>query len=145
MRQALRHLHFERVVGGVAQIAMTRHCIELWIEHKEILREQPAVSHKTAALIRDARVAVKEIRELTDIAVGDKRSSVRVRAQRCGSRNRRAVDRARPEIETPQHIVEQRCVTAAPGCVERIEKSVPEICTLLSGSAFQSFVPLVPT
>src|SRR5205809_139226 len=61
---------------------MQLHRIELRIEHKEILRKQPAVSNETAALAGDARVAVQEIRKGADIAVGNERSSGRVRTQR---------------------------------------------------------------
>src|SRR5439155_16632056 len=106
---------------------MQLHRIELWIEHKEILRKQPAVSDETAALAGDARVAVQEIRESADIAVGNERSRRRVRTQRRRSGNRSTVDDSRSgNIESPQHIVEQLRITPRAGGVKCIQKSVIE-------------------
>ena len=92
VRQPLGQLRLQRMVRRVAQIAMTRDRIELWIEHKEVFREQSAVSHETAALIRNTRVAVQVIRKLTDAAIGDKCPSIVVRTQRRGTRDCRAID-----------------------------------------------------
>src|SRR5439155_21658563 len=101
--------------------------IELWIEHKEIIRKQPAVSNETAALAGDARVAVQEIRKGADIAVGNERSSRRVRTQRRRSGNRSTVDDSRSgNIESLKHIVEQLRVTSSARGVKCIQKSAIE-------------------
>src|SRR5437867_8100308 len=105
---------------------MQRDVLKLWIEHKEILGKQPTVSNEAAALARNACVAVQEIGELADVAVGDKGSRVRVRAQGCGSRDRRAVDLSRSEIESVQHLIKQESVAARPRGLEGLEESVIE-------------------
>src|SRR2546427_6242581 len=112
------------MVCRVAQISVQRHGIELWIQHKEILSKQTTVAYETTALAGNVRAAVQEIRKLAHVAICNKRSRVRVRTKRCRSRNCRAVDGPRSEIEAHQHVVEQFCIATGPRRIECAEKIV---------------------
>src|SRR5207237_5656348 len=77
LRQSLGQLHLQGMVCRVAQISVQRYGIELWIQHKKILRKQATVSDETAALAGNVRAAIQEIRKLAHITVGNKGARVR--------------------------------------------------------------------
>ena len=95
LRQAFRHLDFQRVIRRTAPASIQHDTIELRIEYEEILREQSAVSDETAASVRDVPAAVQEVRKLADTAVCNERTRRRVGPQRGRSRNRCAIDHSR--------------------------------------------------
>src|SRR5215831_171633 len=111
------------MIRRVAQVAVQRDGIELRIHDEEVLL-QTIRRIQAAAFSSDAGAAIQEVSKLTDISIGDEGSRVRVRPQRCRSRNSRAVNSSVPEIQAPQHVVEQLSVASCARRIEGIEKSV---------------------
>src|SRR5438093_4467978 len=100
------------MIRGVAQVSMERDGIELRVHNEEVLWKTIR-GIQTAAFSGDAGAAIQKVRKLADIAVGDKGSGVGVRAQRGRSRDGRAVNRSRSEIQAMQHVVEQLSIASS--------------------------------
>ena len=71
VRKASGQLHLQRMISGVAWVAVNRDSTELWIEYKEILRERPAVSNVASPFSRHARAAIQKVRQPAGVTVGD--------------------------------------------------------------------------
>ena len=64
---------------------------------------------------------------MADAAVCNECSRGRVRAQRVGPCNRGAVNNTGTRnVQTSQHLIEQRCVSSCARGVERVQKTIPE-------------------
>src|ERR1051325_3431896 len=95
--QAFRNLHIQRMITGVAQIAVQPHRRKLRIDDNEILRK-PAVPDQAAGLACYSGLSIEGACELTHAAVGEECPEDGIAAKRCRSRNGLAND-SRTEIE----------------------------------------------
>src|SRR6267142_6518558 len=122
------------MVSGRARVRNDSNGIELRIGYNEILR-QTAIPKNAAALSGKVRGPVEEIRKLTDVAIRKKAPRIGVQTQRLGSGDRCAVHHSHTrDIQSPQHAIEQRRVTAGARDIECVENSILEDVGVIDGN-----------